>query len=294
MGKITGVGFAVPTCIVKNWQISQTPQWVEDNIGIKERRKCHVTESTLTLATEAGAKAIISAGLKKSDIDMVIVATATPEKIAPSTACLLIENLELDAVGFDINAVCSGFLFGLSIAEHYLDTYRNILVIGVDTFSTITDYNQRDCVFFGDGAGAVVYSQGQNMKSLIIKTDRHENGFKCDVGSKFDMNGHLVYKKAIELVPDIIDEAVFGTCDMKDITYMVPHQPSKRILYDIANKIGLPRERVLMNMDKYGNTSAGTIPILLAENWDKFKKGDLLLFASIGSGWTYGAGIYEV
>jgi 3-oxoacyl-[acyl-carrier-protein] synthase-3 len=227
---------------------------------------------------------------------MIIVATATPDMVAPSTACIIKDYLELiNAVAFDINAVCSGFIFALSIAEQYLSIYSNILIVGVDTFSTITDYGDRNSVFFGDGAGAVMFTRGSNIKAISIHSDSSKQGFSCDMGGTYKMNGKLVYETALRLIPDVINE-VLTKAGMKidDIDYVVPHQPSKKVLIEIADKMGIPRERVLMNMDRYANTSAGTIPILLSESWSMFKKGDKLLFVAIGSGWTYGAAIYAV
>jgi 3-oxoacyl-[acyl-carrier-protein] synthase-3 len=284
--KIVSTGFYVPEHVVWNDDISDNDDWIVENIGIKQRRRIIPDQTTVSLGFVAALKAI-----KAFKIDMIIVATATPDNIAPSTACMIARRLNINCVAFDINAVCSGFLFAFALAENY----DNVLIIGVDTFSTITDYKDRNCVFFGDGAGAVVVTKGDNMKSIVIHSDISEQGFICKTGGTFRMDGKIVYKMALKLVPEAINEALDKAgLKISDIDYMVPHQPSKRILNDIADKIGLPREKVLMNMDRYGNTSAATIPILLAESWSRFKKGDKILFAVIGSGWTYGAAVYEV
>jgi len=294
MGKIIGTGFQVPIRVVLNREITHSDKWVEDNLGIKERRRGNDWMGTLFLGLNAGMYALQTSGRKAKDIDMLIVATSTPEKIAPSTACLIQKELGLNnAVAFDINAVCSGFLFALSIAEQYLSIYKNIMIIGVDMFSSITDYTDRNCVFFGDGAGAVVLTRGSNLKSIVIKSTPQNDGFSCKQGSTFIMNGKEVYKNAIKLLPNVINEAL-GDIKIDEIDYMIPHQPSKKILLDVGKLIGIKEEKVLMNMDKYANTSAATIPILLAESWDKFKTGDKLLMAAIGSGWTFAAAVYEV
>jgi 3-oxoacyl-[acyl-carrier-protein] synthase III len=297
MSKIIGTGMYVPGTIVSNDDISDNDEWIVKNIGIKERRIATPHQTTSSLGLIAGLHAIESSGLNSSSIDMVIVATSTPDKIAPSTACLITSMLALKCPAFDINAVCSGFLFAMSIAEQYLrvSPQKKILVIGADTFSKITDWNDRNCVFFGDGAGAVVVTGGYNLQSVFIGTDNSEQGFTCENGSEFKMIGSKVRDTALRIVPLAIDH-VLSDADLSidDIDYLVPHQPSKKILTELATAIGLPQEKVLMNMDKYANTSAATIPILLYESWDKFKKGDRLLFAAIGSGWTYGAAIYEV
>jgi 3-oxoacyl-[acyl-carrier-protein] synthase-3 len=172
---------------------------------------------------------------------------------------------------------------------------ENALVIGVDCFSEITDWSDRNCVFFGDGAGAVVLTKGNNILSALITGDSNNNGFICANEDSFMMDGKKVYENALRLVPQAVEQVLFKAgLTISDIDYMVPHQPSKKLLHAIADKIELPREKVLMNMDRYANTSAGTIPILLHESWSKFKEGDKILMAAIGSGWTYGALIYEV
>ena len=291
MGKIIGTGMVVPEIIIWIEVISDNPDWVFKNIGIRERR---TGSTTLELAYMAGQMAMINAGLK--NVDMIIIATATPEMVAPSTAAQVARDLNQSCPAFDINAVCSGFLYGMIIANSFLQgNTANILLIGVDTFSKITDYSDRNCVFFGDGAGAIVMTNGFQMIKSYWNCDPSDQGFTCKTGGTFEMNGRKVYEAALKLVPEAISEVLKSSgITIDEIDYMVPHQPSKRILMDIADKIGLSREKVLMNMEKYANTSAATIPILLHESWSKFKKGDKILFASIGSGWTYGAMLYQV
>lgn len=302
--KITGVGHYVPKMVIANRVLEMcantSDEWIVNNTGIRERHSVMTSgEKASDLGVAAAKQAIFMSGVTKSEIGMVICATATPDAKAPSTACIIKKALDLtNATAMDVSAVCSGFLYGLAIAQQFIPVYENILIIGTDVFSTITDWVRRDCIFFGDGAGAVVLSRSPEcgFKKIIIHSDSMDNeGFRCEHGKTFDMNTKLVYKSAMRLVPEVISE-VLNTAGMKieDIDYMVPHQPSKRLLLDIALTIGMPEEKVLMNMDKYANTSAGTIPILLSERWVKFRKGDKILFAAIGSGWTYGAAIYEV
>lgn len=301
--KIIGVGHSVPQRVLKNKELEHTgttDEWIVKNTGIKQRRICK-DENSSYLGGLAGYEALLSAGVKPHDIDMLIVATATPDKLSPSTACIIKDNLNLkNAVAFDISAVCSGFLFGMSVADRYIcsDAYKNVLVIGVDVFSTITDWGNRDCVFFGDGAGAVVMSKSkfEGFKGFSLYSDSQDRvGFYCDHGKKFTMNTKSVYNTAVRVLPIAIN-GVLEKCGMSidDIDYLIPHQPSIRILRDVADIVNIPIEKVLMNMDKYGNTVAATIPILLSETWDKLKKDDIVLFAAIGSGWTYGASIYRV
>lgn len=298
MSKIIGTGFYVPSTVVINSDISDANTWIVENTGIRERRICKQGENSSYLGGWAVKEAVLNAGLRIKDIDLLIVATATPDKLSPSTACIIKSDLGMDAVAFDISAVCSGFVFGMSIADQYITSgmFKNIVVVGVDVFSTITDWKKRDCIFFGDGAGAVVMTSGKGFKGFALYSDSKDNvGFYCDHGRKFTMNTGHVYTTAVRVLPIAIRGVLKKTgLKISDIDYMVPHQPSKRILIDVAKELDMPEEKVLMNMDKYGNTVAGTIPILLAESWHKFKKGDLILFAAIGSGWTYGASIYEI
>jgi 3-oxoacyl-[acyl-carrier-protein] synthase III len=303
--KIIGTGYYVPRKIVTNKDLEKladtTDEWIVKNTGIKQRHICDEGENSSYLGKFAALQAIENSGIKKEDIDMLIVATTTPDKLSPSTACIIKDELELiNTIAFDISAVCSGFLFGMSVAEQYISsgTYRNILVIGTDTFSTITDWNRRDCVFFGDGAGAAVLtcSNEAGFHGFTLYSDSIDRiGFNCEQGKKFAMNTRSVYNTATRVLPIAI-KGVLNKVGMtiNDIDYLIPHQPSVRILQEVAKRIDLPIEKVKMNMNKYANTVAGTIPILLHETWHTYKKGDILLFAAIGSGWTYGASIYEV
>jgi len=303
--KISGTGYYVPNLVIKNSDITKisntSDEWIIENTGIKERRIVGEGENSSYLGGLAASHAITNANLSVYDIDMLIVATATPDKLSPSTACIIKDDLGLiKAIAFDISAVCSGFLFGMSVAEQYISSgmCKNVVVVGVDVFSTITDWKNRDCIFFGDGAGAVVMTETEEpgFYAFTLYSDSVDRvGFYCDHGKTFTMNGHSVYTTALRVLPIAIN-GVLEKCGlrMKDVDYIIPHQPAKKVLVDVAKELHIPIEKVLMNMDKYANTVAGTIPILLHESWPKFKKGDILLFAAIGSGWTYGAAIYEV
>ncbi len=211
---------------------------------------------------------------------------------APSTACIVQEKIEAyNAVCFDVNAVCSGFLYAMSIADAYLSLghYNNALVIGADTFSTITDWNSRDCVFFGDGAGAAVFAHGGE-SHFRLYSDARGNGFDVP-GEFFEMDGRAVYEKAVKELPKAIEKVLDDAgLTIDDIDLMIPHQPSIGILKETAKRIGLPWEKVMTNMDRYGNTAAATIPILMDET---ILKGNVL-FAAMGAGWTWGAAILKV
>jgi len=319
--KISGTGSYVPEKILTNEYletiIETNSKWVLDNVGILERRIAEDNQATSDLATIAGQRAIDDAGLKNVDIELIIVATATPDRKAPSTAAFVQHKLNAyNAAAFDLNAVCSGFLYGMSVATQYIASgvYNNVLVIGADTFSKITDWSRRDAVFFGDGAGAAVVTsanvtEGFLAYRLYTDTSNEMLGFTVPGGGSeipltkenmgeqyFQMNGKSVFASATKALPKAINQVLEDTgLVIDDIDIMIPHQPSIRILQKTAEIIGLPFEKVMTNMDKYANTSGGTIPILLDElnKKGKLKKGDIVLFAAVGSGWTFGASIIK-
>ncbi len=318
--KITGTGSYLPEKIVTNEEleskIDTNATWIYENLGIRERRIAADNQATSDLASRAALNAIENAGLGVSDIDLIIVATATPDRLAPSTAAIVQDKIKAyNAVAFDIAAVCSGFLYGMSVASQYIATsvYDNVLVIGADTFSRITDWTRRDAVFFGDGAGAAIFSHGdldEGFLAFRLYTDgRGKWNYTIPAGGSetpstrdsveqglhfFQMNGREVYNTGTKVLPIAINQVLADTdltCD--DIDYMIPHQPSIKILQKTAEIIKIPWEKVLTNMDRYANTSGGTIPILLDESnrSGKLHSGSTLLFAAVGSGWTYGASI---
>lgn len=319
--KIIGTGSYVPETIYTNEYLETilptNSEWVIENVGIKERHIASKNETTSDLATRAGEIAIMDAGLTKDDIELIIVATATPDRKAPSTAAIVQSKLgAYNAAAFDINAVCSGFLFAMSVASQYIASgvYNNVLVIGADTFSKITDWTRRDAVFFGDGAGAAIVSSGNITEGFLayrLYTDSSKDmyGFTIPGGGSeiplhsenmneqyFQMDGKAVFNSATKALPKAINQVLEDTgLKIDDIDIMIPHQPSIRILQKTAEIIGLPFEKVMTNMDRYANTSGATIPILLDEvnKSGKLKKGSIVLFAAVGSGWTYGASIIK-
>ncbi len=319
--KIIGTGSYVPETIYTNEYLETivptNSQWIYENVGIRARHIAAPNQATSDLAMEAGRRAIEDAGLAPTDIDLIIVATATPDRKAPSTAAFVQHKLKAtNAAAFDLAAVCSGFLFAMSVASQYIaaGVYNNILVIGADTFSRITDWTRRDAIFFGDGAGAAVLSSANVTEGFLayrLYTDTIENmlGFTVPAGGSetpltadnlneqyFQMDGKAVFKSATTVLPKAINQVLIDTgLTVNDIDFMIPHQPSIRILQKTAEIIGLPFEKVMTNMDKYANTTGGTIPILLDETrrTGKLKKGDIVLFAAVGSGWTYGAALIK-
>jgi 3-oxoacyl-[acyl-carrier-protein] synthase-3 len=318
--RIIGTGSYAPETVYTNEYIETiaptNAEWVLENVGIRERRIAKPDQPTSDLAARAGLKAIENAGLTPDDIDLIIVATSTPDRLAPSTAAIVQDKIQAyNSVAFDLAAVCSGFLFSISTAAQYIATgiYNNALVIGADTFSKIIDWNRRDCVFFGDGAGAAVlthtdsdqgflafrlYTDGRGKWNFTIPGGgseypmSHEN---VDAGHRyFQMVGHAVYETGIKVLPKAINQVLADSgISIDEVDYLIPHQPSIRILKDTAEIIGLPFEKVMTNMDRYANTSGGTIPILLDEvnRAGKLRPGSLVLFAAVGSGWTYGASL---
>jgi len=319
--KIIGTGSYVPDTIYTNEYLETIlptdSSWIYYNVGIKERRVAQKNQATSDLAVIAGQNAIDNAGLTNKDIDLIIVATSTPDRKAPSTAAFVQHKLDAEnAAAFDLNAVCSGFLYGMSVASQYIASgvYNNVLVIGADTFSKITDWTRRDAIFFGDGAGAAVMTsanvtEGFLAYRLYTYTKEDMLGFTIPGGGSeiplspdnlneqyFEMNGKSVYNTATMALPKAINQVLQDTgLSIHDIDLMIPHQPSIRILQKTAELIGLPFEKVMTNMDKYANTSGGTIPILLDEvnRSGKLQKGNIVLFAAVGSGWTYGASIIK-
>jgi len=318
--KIIGTGSYVPETIYTNEYletiIDTNSNWIFKNLGIKERRIASSNQCTSDLASQAAIRAIENAGLTKNDIDLIIVATATPDRLAPSTAAIVQDKIQAyNSVAFDISAVCSGFLYGMSVATQYIaaGVYDNVLVIGADTFSKIIDWKRRDAVFFGDGAGAAVFTHGNVNEGFLafrLYTDgRGKWNYTIPAGGSempatketvanrlhyFQMNGKAVYETGTKVLPIAINQVLQDTgLTIADIDYLIPHQPSIKILQKTAEIIGLPWEKVMTNMDKYANTSGGTIPILLDEvnRSGRLKKGNTLLFAAVGSGWTYGASI---
>ncbi len=304
--KIIGTGICLPEVYITNddlinkFKLDTTNEWIVENTNIRQRYICKDGETSTSLGCTAVKQAIENANLKNEDIDMLIVATTSPDKVSPSTACLIKDELKLEkAIAFDIAAVCSGFLFGMSVAEKYISSgmCKNIVVVGVDRFSKITDWNHKHSIFFGDGAGAAVLSQSKTKGFhgfTLYSESENKIGFECEFNETYKMNTKMVYEAAIKTMPIAIEDVLNNeNMSIDDIDYLIPHQPSIRILKEVAKRINMPEEKVMMNMDKYANTVSGTIPILLHETWSKLKPGDKILFAAIGSGWTYGAALYE-
>lgn len=320
--KIIGTGSYVPDTILSNEEIEargiSNADWIYESLGVKERRIASKDQVTSDLAAEAARRAMADAGMRPDDIDLIIVATATPDRPAPSTACIVQEKIKaFNAAAFDISAVCAGFIYGFSIGAQFIaaNSCKNVLVIGADMFSRITDWNRRDCVFFGDGAGAAILSycdSGEGLLSIHLCADgRGKEHFTVKAGGTenptsfetiqnglhyFSMNGRAVFETATEVIPNSIKFALEkANLTVDDINWVIPHQPSINILKVSAERLGIPFERVMTNMDKYANTSGATIPIILDETIKsgKVQNGDILVFAGVGSGWAWGAAVMK-
>ena len=313
--QIEGTGHSVPKVQIPNEALREyvdtTDEWISSRTGIKNRY-ISTGETATSLAIEAGKQALTQAGVKAEEIDLIIVATISPEYFMPSTACLVQAEIGATAATcFDVSAACSGFIYALKVASQGIrcGDYKKALVIGSEELSKTLDWEDRDtCVLFGDGAGAVVV--GQSESPGIIKTYTGSDGTGADLLSLqarpsknmlheeeqttpyMTMRGREVYSFAIKIVPKCIKEVVEDTkYNIEDIDYFVLHQANARIIDSVAKKMKLPSERFYKNMDTYGNTSAASIPIALNElsRSGKLKKGDLVALVGFGGGLTWGA-----
>lgn len=310
-----GTGSYVPEKVLTNHELEKivetSDDWISSRTGIRERRVA-VEESTSDMAARAAKAALKSAGVSAKDIDLIVVGTVTPEMAFPSTACAVQAQLGVrsGAAAFDVSAACSGFLYALDVADKYLKAggAKKALVIGVDRFSSLLDWKDRStCVLFGDGAGAVVLSAEKGARG-VLSCHIHADGKHWDMlyaksglqPSPFDkreaepaaikMNGNETFKIAVRTMGQAIKEVLEDTgIDPKDIALLVPHQANMRIINATRERLGLPEDRVFTNLDRYGNTSAGSIPLALDEaaRQGRVKDGDIVLFVAFGGGLTW-------
>lgn len=320
--KIIGVGGYIPEKVYDNAYmesiVDTSDEWIIRRTGIKERHISADNEYTTDMATIAGKRAIEDAGITAEDLDLIILATVTPDYFTPACACIVQSNLgAINAAAFDYNAACSGFVTGLTIAKQFIQTgvYKNILVVCADTLSKATDYKDRaTCVLFGDAAGAAVVSASED--SGIIATDIGADGasglaitslaYRNDdeetekrISHKKDtlwMAGQAVMKFAVKAMADasskVIEEAGL-TWD--DINLVVPHQANYRIVDSAIKRMGIEKDKVFLNLEKYGNTSASCIPVALSQAVEqgRIKKGDKIVLVGFGGGLTWGAALIE-
>ncbi len=307
--KIAGTGSFAPSKVVTSEELANklgsNVDWIYSNLGIVERRIAAADEFSSDLGAEAAKNAIKSAGLAPNDIDLIIVATATPDRRAPSTACLIQEKLGVSnrCPAFDMNAVCSGFLYAMTLGFQLIESraYRNVLVIGVDTFSKITDWNRRDCVFFGDGAGAVVLQSAPGSSSFfsskLFADGSGKDCFTVYPGDPFfTMDARAVYETGTTVLTQAIREVLAANgLSVADVSAVIPHQPSVRVLKRTSELLDIPFSKFKTNMDKHANTASATVPLLLDQvnGRGELRSGDTVVFAAVGSGWTWGAAVYK-
>jgi len=286
--------------------VDTTDEWIFSRTGIRER---HIVEDETTsdLAYEAAKQAISAASIQAADIDLIVIATTTPDKIFPSVAVMVQRKLGIaGCAAFDVQAVCSGFVYALTVADNFIKagTHRCVLVIGADSFSRITDYTDRsNCILWGDGAGAVILqaSAEQGILSTHIHADgQYEKMLHVPrTGGKQDyvhMEGNAVFKMAVNTLDQIVDETLVANGLQKsDVDWLVPHQANIRILQATAKKLDMPMERVVVTVDRHGNTSAASIPLALdtAVRDGRIQRGQNILMEAFGGGFTWGSALVK-
>ena len=310
---VKGVGASLPKKIVTNkdltMMVDTSEEWIEERTGIKERRIASEGETTSSLGAEAAQKAINNSGLENSDIDLIILATSTPDNTFPASATAIQSSLGIrKGYAYDMQAVCSGFVFAIEAADNAIKVgnAKNALVIGSETFSRIIDWDDRGtCVLFGDGAGAIVLSASDDASNRgVLSNHLHSDGrygdlLYVDGGPSTSsqvgflrMDGKGVFKHAVQNLSSAIIEAIeYNNLKINDIDWFVPHQANKRILEAVSKKVGLSKDKVIITVDKHANTSAASIPLAIndAVEEGKIKPGDLVLLEAMGGGFSWGS-----
>ena len=315
--RIAGTGGYLPAQVLTNQdleaRVDTTDEWIYSRTGIRQRHIVAENEVTSDLALHASRRALEAAGVSAQDLSLIIVATTTPDMIFPSTACLLQAKLGAkNCPAFDVQAVCSGFVYALATADHYMRSgqYQNILVVGAETMSRIVDWQDRGtCVLFGDGAGAVVLQRSG--QPGILTSHMHADGSQMEILSApgslcrgkvmgsplIKMEGNAVFKFAVRALGEVAEEALAAAKLTKaDIDWLVPHQANIRIIQSAAKKLNLPMERVVTTVERHANTSAASIPLALDEavRDGRIKPGHKVLFEGVGGGFTWGAIIAQM
>jgi len=312
--RIAGTGAYLPPTVLGNDELAKrvdtSDAWIRERTGITQRHIADKSQASSDLALEAGRRALEAAGLTAGQIDLIVVATSTPDFVFPSTACLLQAKLGVKGcAAFDVQAVCSGFVYGLAIADNFIraGTHKSALVVGAEVFSRILDWNDRaTCVLFGDGAGAVVLTAAQKpgIHASVLHADGSLAGILsvpgnvCGgsiVGSPFlQMQGSQVFKVAVKVRDEAAREVVAAAgMKLEDVDWLIPHQANVRILEATAKRLGLPRERLVVTVDRHANTSAASVPLALDEyvRAGKIKAGDSVMLQGVGGGFTWGASL---
>ena len=315
--RITGTGGHLPERVLSNQDLEKmvdtSDQWIRERTGIRKRHIAAEGETTCDLAEQAARRALEAAGLEAQDLDLIVVATTTPDKIFPSTACLLQQRLgNHGCAAFDIQAVCPGFIYAMGVADKFIRTgsARNALVVGAETLSRIVDWSDRStCILFGDGAGAVVLQASD--EPGLLSTHLHADGayeellhvpggisrgFDMELESGdphyMQMKGNEVFKMAVNTLGRIVDETLAANHLKKsDIDWLVPHQANIRIIKATARKLGMSMDNVVVTVDEHGNTSAASVPLALdtAVRDGRIRRGETLLLEAFGGGFTWGS-----
>ena len=317
--RIAGTGSYLPEKTLTNKEletmVDTTDEWIRSRTGIEERHIAADGQYTVDLAEQAALRAMEAAGITKDDIDLIIVGTTTADRVFPSTACLLQQRLDIHGcTAFDVQAVCTGFVYALGIADKFIrtDSAKCALVIGAETLSRIIDWNDRNtCVLFGDGAGAVVLESSE--EPGILSTHLHADGeyeslltVNYGVSTGVDkilegaggiqMKGNEVFKMAVNTLGRIVDETLaYNNMEKSDIDWLVPHQANIRIINATAKKLKMSTDHVVVTVNKHGNTSAASVPLALdtAVRDGRIKRGDMLLLEAFGGGFTWGSALIK-
>ena len=316
--RIAGTGSYLPEKVLTNADLAQfvdtSDEWITARTGIRERHVAAEGETTSDLAYHASLRAMEAAGVSAQDIDMIVLGTTTPDLIFPSTACLLQHRLGANGCpAFDVNAACSGFIFALAVADKFIrcGAAKTVLVVGAETLTRMLDWSDRGtCVVFGDGAGAVVLKA--DSEAGILSTHLHADGGKKDLlwnpvgvsvgfkreehnaGVKVLMTGNEVFKHAVKALDAVVEETLDANgLDRHDIDWLIPHQANLRIIEATAKRLDMPMERVIVTVDKHGNTSSASVPLALDEavRSGKVQRGQLLLLEAFGGGFTWGSAL---
>lgn len=314
--RVSGTGSYLPSGVLTNADleamIDTSDEWIYERTGIRQRHMATPGETTSDLALQAARRALDAAGLRAADLDMILVATTTPDQIFPSTACLLQAKLEVGGCpAFDIQAVCSGFVYAVGIADQFIrgGQCRHVLVVGAETLSRITDYTDRgNCILWGDGAGAVILSRSDEpgvVSTLLHADGAHRSLLEVPAGpsrndvsdAKIRMQGRAVFKVAVNTLDQIVDEALaLSGVGKSDVDWLVPHQANIRIIQATAKKLAMSMDRVVVTIETHGNTSAASIPLALdvAVRDGRIKPGELILTEAFGGGFTWGANLIRM
>jgi 3-oxoacyl-[acyl-carrier-protein] synthase-3 len=310
--RIAGTGSYLPPRIVRNEEFARrldtSDEWIRERTGIRQRHIADESQTSSDLALEASRRALEAAGAKAADIDLIILGTSTPDYIFPSTACLLQAKLGIrNCPAFDVQAVCSGFVYALATADTFIraGTHRRALVVGAEVFSRIMDWNDRGtCVLFGDGAGAVVLAADKHpgIHASVLRADGSHAGILSVPGNVsggrilgspyLQMQGNQVFKFAVKVLDEVARETLAAAkMRVEDVDWLIPHQANVRILEATARKMGLPLEKLVVTVDHHGNTSAASVPLALDEyvRAGRIRAGQRVMMQGVGGGFTWGA-----